>query len=117
MSQPLLRKPGHYHDARRRRSYRRVLLAVYWLGDLVGATCEATNAELAREAGVSIPTVKRYLLDMEQDEAIAVVHVPHWKTRRRQIIILDHPDAGAYLGILVAEWRGVLNRPTPRIRR
>lgn len=84
------------HQYARWRNYQRTLMAVYWLSEPDGFRCYATNAELCRETGLGERTMKRYLRDLEKNGVIR--HAPaHDRVSRRTLVILDHPDADAYV--------------------
>jgi hypothetical protein len=77
-------------------SYNRVLLAVYWLAE-DGTVCMETDQVIAREAGRSVETTRRYLRELEQGGVIAIFS-RHARTGFvRQIVLLDHPDAPVYV--------------------
>jgi len=76
---------------RRLTKYNRVLLALYWLADDEGLICAATNAGIARAAGVSAATVGNCLRNLESEGTVAVYADKGLPCR--VIVLLDHPEA------------------------
>jgi hypothetical protein len=79
---------------KRRQAYRRLVVATFWLSD--GLRCQATNAQLARAAGISADSIRLHLREMERDGIIAVFRYPDYSfclASHRLIVLLDHPEA------------------------
>ena len=84
-------------NKRVQRSRQKVLLAIYWLADEDGLYCHATNAELAKAAGVGVETVRGYLHGMEHDGTVVTFGSRRSGTYRRLMILMDHPAAEAHV--------------------
>ena len=80
---------------KRERKIRRrnlVVLSLYWLADDEGLVCEATNAAIARQAGLSVDWARWHMHDLENEGAVAALAAGAGN-RRRSIVLMDHPEA------------------------
>jgi hypothetical protein len=82
-------------NATRRRTLDRVLLAVYWLADSEGLTCEATDDQIGRAARCSPRTARSCLLELEANGHIDISLAFQRIHKYRYIILLDHPLSAA----------------------
>ena len=73
-------------------AYRRALLAVTILADRQGLSCEATNAEIARQCGLGPGAVREYLTLMRYRGDVKVFGKADGLAYR-VIVLMDHPEA------------------------
>jgi hypothetical protein len=66
----------------------RVVLALHWLADAQGLFCMATNAELARAAGLGVEMFRSLLHGMELRREVAAFS---GRGGRRTLILMSHP--------------------------
>ncbi len=71
-------------------TYQKVLLATYWLADSMGFLCPATDADLARESGRGLRSVRRSLAEMRRAGLVEILGRRDG-LRRRVIVLLDIP--------------------------
>jgi hypothetical protein len=73
-------------------AYRRVLLAVYLLADREGLASEGTNAELARQCGLSPGEVRKFLT-LSRYRGDVMIFGKRDGLAYRVIVLMDHPGA------------------------